>query len=395
MASLMPFCGGIMQYIQRQFPEITDSFFLFGPRGTGKSTLIRNRYQDAIWVDLLKPETLRRFLARPERLEHLIAGEPEKKTIVIDEIQKAPELLSVVHSLIEEKKNLQFILTGSSARKLKRASINLLGGRALKRTLHPFIAAELGNQFSLSRALHEGTLPLIYTAANPADSLRAYIDLYLHEEIYTEGLVRNIENFSRFLEVISFSHGGLLNTTNISRECEVKRKTVENYIDILDDLLLAYRIPVFTRRAQRELSSHPKFYLFDSGVYTALRPQGPLDQVEEMNGAGLEGLVAQHLLAWIDYSNQNDSLSFWRTRSGVEVDFVIYGSKHFYAIEVKNSSYVDSQDLKSLEAFLVDYPMAKAFLLYRGNEKLKIKNVHCIPCEEFLKKLISGKEISE
>lgn len=376
-----------MRFISRLFAEVTKSFFLFGPRGTGKSTLIRARYPDALWVDLLRPEILRSLLARPERLDELIQGSPNQTTIVIDEIQKAPELLSVVHSLMEEKKYLRFILTGSSPRKLKRTSANLLGGRALKRELHPFMAAELGKEFSLTKSLQQGTLPLIVAEKNPADSLQAYINLYLQEEIHAERLVRSIENFSRFLEVISFSHGSLLNTANISRECEVKRKTVENYINILEELLLAFQLPIFTKRAQRELSAHSKFYLFDSGVYYTLRPRGPLDQPEEIEGAALEGLVAQHLLAWIDYSDENNTLAFWRTRSGIEVDFVIYGANHFYAIEVKNSQRVNSHDTKSLEIFLQDYPMAKAILLYRGKEKIKIKNVLCIPCEEFLKKL--------
>lgn len=382
-----------MTLIQRCFQSPDRSYFLLGPRGTGKTTLIRDRYHDALWIDLLKPDVLRSYMARPERLQDVVKANPGKKVVVIDEIQQSPALLSVVHSLIEEKHGLQFILTGSSARKLKRTSANLLGGRALKRTLHPFIAAELGGAFDLDTALRDGMLPLLYQQQNPQDILQAYITLYLREEIQAEGLVRNLENFSRFLEVITFSHASILNVANIARECEVKRKTVENYIEILEELLLAIRLPVFTKRAKRELSSHPKFYIFDAGVFNALRPKGILDKTDEINGAGLEGMVAQHLFAWNDYGNETHSIGYWRTRSGVEVDFVVYGPKGFWAIEVKNSRRVNPHDTKALEAFLTDYPMAKALLLYRGSERIQYDNVLCMPADEFLLGLQPNEEI--
>ena len=373
--------------IPRFFIEPEQSFFLFGPRGTGKSTLLRKHFADAIWVDLLKPENHRRYLAYPERLYELVKGNPDKRTIVIDEIQKVPALLSVVHSIVEEEKHRQFILTGSSARKLKRTGADLLAGRALKRVMHPFMAAELADKFNLATSLEEGLLPLLFHATVPMDVLHSYISLYLHEEIQAEGLVRNLESFTRFLEVISFSHGSILNLTNVARECEVKRKTVENYIEILEDLLLAFHLPVFSRRAKRELITHPKFYLFDAGVYAALRPRGVLDRPEEIAGTALEGLVAQHLRAWNDYSGNPCVLSFWRTRHGLEVDFIVYGKDYFWAIEVKNATQIYSQDLKSLKVFLQDYPMANAFLLYRGKERIKADGILCIPCDEFLLQL--------
>jgi uncharacterized protein len=382
-----------MSLIYRDFKIPNHSCFILGPRGTGKSTLIHERCKDALWVDLLKPDVLRTYLAWPERLEDLIIANPKRSVIVIDEVQKAPELLSVVHSLIEMKRGLQFILTGSSARKLKRTSANLLGGRALKRTMHPFIASELKNEFSLQRALYDGMLPLLYHAKNPQDILQAYISLYLQEEIQAEGLVRSLEQFSRFLEISSFSHANILNVTNIARECVVKRKTVENYLDILEELLLAYRLPIFSKRAQRDLASHPKFYLFDAGVYYALRPKGPLDRPEEIEGAALEGLIAQHLRAWNDYSGAEHTIGYWRTRSGAEVDFIVYGPMGFWAIEVKNSKRISVNDTKSLETFLIDYPMAKAILLYRGTERIYHKNVLCMPCEEFLLQLEPNKNI--
>lgn len=373
-----------MSLFKRFFNEQAQSFFLFGPRGTGKSSLMRVMYPDALWIDLLNPEIFRSYAARPERLFDIVRGNVEKKIVVIDEVQKAPELLSVVHALIEEKLGLQFVLTGSSSRKIRATGANLLGGRALQRHLHPFMAAELGSAFSLEQALQTGMLPLLTESPNAANSLQAYVNLYLREEIQAEGLVRNLESFSRFLESISFSHASLLNVTNISRECEVKRKTVENYIEILEDLLLAYRLPIFSKRAKRELSTHPKFYLFDAGVFRALRPKGPLDSTDEINGAALEGLVAQHLRAWNDYSSEKHDIGFWRTRSGLEVDFVVYGVTGFWALEVKNSTRIHPADTKPLEAFLTDYPMAQGILLYRGKERLLQKGVFCMPVDEFL-----------
>ncbi|OGT43117.1 MAG: ATPase [Gammaproteobacteria bacterium RIFCSPHIGHO2_12_FULL_37_34] len=384
-----------MPYIQRLFEEPEDSYFLFGPRGVGKSTYLKLKHEnDAIWIDLLKPDEYRSYFAKPERLHDLIIGSPKKSIIIVDEIQRAPNLLSVIHSIIEEKRNFKFILTGSSARKLKKTNADLLGGRALYCSLSTFMAAELGQIFSLEHALEFGLLPLLLDAKNPQQMLHAYVSLYLHEEIQAEGLVRNLENFSRFLEVVSFSHAATLNVTNVARECEVKRKTVENYIQILEDLLLAFQLPIFSKRAKRELSIHPKFYLFDAGVYNILRPQGPFDKTEEINGAALEGLVAQHLMAWIDYTiDKKYRLHFWRTRSGLEVDFIIYGPKYFWAIEVKNAKRIHPYDTRALKAFIEDYPQAKALLLYRGKEYVKQDNVLCIPCEDFLKQLKPNQDI--
>ena len=382
-----------MSLINRFFNPPERSFFLFGPRGTGKSTWMKSRYPDALYIDLLTPAILQSYLAQPGRLIDLIRDNPEKKQIIIDEVQQAPSLLSIVHQEIEKKQGIQFILTGSSARKLKRTSADLLGGRALKRELHPFMAAELGELFHLETALQQGLLPLVTGQKDAADILHGYISLYLHEEVQMEGLVRNIENFSRFLEVISFSHAGLLNVANIARDCMVKRKTVENYIAILEELLLAYQIPIFSKRAKRELSAHPKFYLFDSGVYYALRPRGPLDRIDEINGASLEGLIAAHLRAWNDYSTEKHGIHFWRTRSGVEVDFIVYGPQGFWAIEVKNSKRVTQEDIKGLNTFLIDYPEAQAILLYRGTEVFRRGKVLCIPCALFLQQLIPDNQL--
>lgn len=373
-----------MTLFTRHFRSPKESYFLFGPRGTGKTTLIRSLHPDAIWVDLLNGDLERALLSRPEMLGELIAAQAPKKIVVIDEVQKVPDLLNTVHLWIEKKEGYQFILTGSSSRKLQRAGANLLGGRAIRKTLHPFMASELGTAFDLEQALYRGMLPLLVHAPDPKNTLQGYISLYLKEEIQSEGLVRNLEQFTRFLDVISFSHGAVLNTSNIARECEVKRSTVGNYIHILEELFLAYQIPIFEKRAARLLSSHPKFYLFDCGVFQALRPKGPLDRSTELGGLALEGLVAQHLTAWCEYSAMGSKLYFWRTRSDLEVDFIVYGEDTFYAIEVKSANKVFPHDLKGLNAFLSDYPEAQALLLYNGKEKLKMGNVLCLPVTQFL-----------
>jgi predicted AAA+ superfamily ATPase len=322
--------------------------------------------------------------ARPERLRELLVARPDARQVVVDEVQKLPDLLEVAHLLIEEKRNVQFIFTGSSARKLRRAGVNLLGGRAAQKALHPFMAAELGSRFRLDEALRLGMLPVVLAAKNPTEILRAYNGLYLREEVQMEGMVRSVGSFSRFLEAISFSHGAVLNLANVARECQVNRKTVEGFLEILEDLLLAFRVPVFTRLAKRELAVHPKFYFFDAGVFRANRPAGPLDAPAEIDGAALEGLVAQHLRAWCDYSGGNHRLHYWQTRSKVEIDFVVYGENGFHALEVKNSVRVRPEDFRGLKKFGEDFPESRRWLLYRGRERLLIDDVLCLPCEEFL-----------
>ena len=379
-----------MESIPRFFTAPASHFFLLGPRGTGKTWWVRNRYPDALRVDLLDPETLRAMAARPERLRERVAAEPGLRQVVIDEVQKLPELLEVAHLLIEEKRGVQFIFTGSSARKLRRGGVNLLGGRAASKALHPFLAAELGTNFRLEEALRLGMLPVVLGAADPAEILRAYNGLNLREEVQAEGLVRNVGSFSRFLEAISFSQASVLNLANVARECQVNRKTVEGYLEILEDLLLAFRVPVFTRRAKRELAAHPKFFFFDAGVFRANRPTGPLDSASDIDGGALEGLVAQHLRAWCDYSEGGHHLHYWQTRARLEVDFVVYGASGLHAIEVKNSGRVRPEDLRGLKSFAEDYPQSRRFLLYRGSERLRHDGVLCLPCDEFLKALVPG-----
>jgi len=373
-----------MGIVKRFFKPPDDSFFLFGPRGTGKSTWIKHIFPEGKIINLLEAQELRHFRTYPERLKEFVLAEADAKTFIIDEVQKAPELLNVVHDLIELKKDWQFILTGSSARKLRRSGVDLLGGRAQLKFLHPFMASEIPDLFDLNINLKYGMLPLILKAKSSLDTLKAYIALYMQEEVQLEGLVRRMDQFGQFLEIISFSQASILNYSNIARECHVNSKTVQNYVQILEDLLLSIRLPVFEKRAKRELSMSPKFYFFDCGVFQSIRPLGPLDPAGEITGQTLETLVMQHLQAWIDYSTQSGKLYFWRTRSGVEVDFVIYGEIGLYAIEVKSTKNLNPQDFRGLKEFKKDYPESNCILLYTGQHKMMTEGILCIPLSLFL-----------
>ena len=381
-----------MEKLTRFLRPPDHSFFLFGPRGTGKTTWLRQTFPDALVVDLLKPVDFRTLSARPERLAEMVLGFPGE-VVVLDEVQRAPELLNVVHDLIESGPARRFVLTGSSARKLRRGGVDLLAGRAVVRTLHPFMAAEYPS-FALDPALERGLIPLVVDASDPGDVLSAYASLYIDQEVRVEGWVRDIGDFSRFLEAISFSHGQALNLANVARECEVERRTVAGYLDVLEDLLLCFRVPVFTKRARRTTAAHPKFYFFDTGVFRSLRPKGPLDRPQEIDGAALEGLVAQHLRAFCAYSSKTFDLFYWRTRSGVEVDFVLYGEAGFWAVEVKNARDVKREDLRGLKAFRQDYPECEPLLLYRGRERLRMEDVLCLPVEDFLRGLAPGRGLT-
>lgn len=350
---------------------------------------------EACFVDLLSPDTCQRFSASPDRLRELVAGNADRRTFVLDEIQRVPALLSVVHQLIEADPGLRFILTGSSSRKLKRAGVDLLAGRALLTTCHPFMAAELGDIFALEDALRVGLVPLVLAAEDREAVLRAYLALYVREEVQMEGLVRNMGSFARFLEAISFSHAALLSVTEVARECAVSRTTVEGYVSILEDLLIAVRLPVFAKRAKRQLVGHDKFYFFDAGVYRSVRPKGPLDRPQEIDGAALEGLVFQHLRAWNDYAGQQSTLHFWRTRAGSEVDFVVYGENELVAIEVKNAARISGRDLQALKSFTADYPESRAVLLHRGQDQFLQDGVLCVPCDRFLRALHPGRPLPD
>jgi predicted AAA+ superfamily ATPase len=339
--------------------EEQSSLFLFGPRGTGKTSWIKAKLPDALYLDLLDFGVYSSLLSDPGRLEKLIPPN-FKNWVIIDEIQKVPLLLNEVHRLIESKK-IRFLLTGSSARKLKQKGVNLLAGRALTYHMHPLIAQELGADFSLEHALRNGLLPASIAHADPSKFLQSYVQTYVREEVLQEGLTRNIGAFVRFLEMASFSQGAVLNMSEIAREAGVDRQVISSYFDILEDLLLAQRVLPFAKRAKRRLIAHPKFFFVDAGIYRILRPVGPLDKSEEIDGA-----------------------HYWHPVGGSEVDFVLYGPQGLLAFEIKRTKTISAKSLRGLKAFGEEYPEAKLYLIFGGNRREYHGAITAIPMAEAL-----------
>jgi len=358
------------------------SIFLFGPRGTGKTSWLKTYMPDALYLDLLDFSIYNMLSAHPDRLENLIPKNVDL-WVIIDEVQRVPELLNEVHRLIESRK-IRFVLTGSSARSLRRKGVNLLAGRALTYHMHPLVAQELEQNFDFKHALTYGLLPSVIQYSDAKKYLESYVQTYLREEVMQEGLTRNIGAFSRFLEVASFSQGNVLNFSEIARELSLSRLTVAEYFQILEDLLLAVRIDVFTQRAKRKMVAHQKFYFFDVGVFRTLRPMGPIDTPEEVDGAALETLFFQSLRAVNDYFDLGYKIYFWRTSSGTEVDFVIYGPKGLHAFEIKRASQITNKMLKGLKAFKEDYPEAKLHVISLGKHKEYFGDIDIIPFEQAL-----------
>lgn len=364
-------------------PPKKGSFFVFGPRGTGKSSWVKTHYPQAPYIDLLDAEVFTELTASPKRLSRYI-GLKSNQPIIIDEVQKIPQLLDEIHRLIETEKRI-FILTGSSARKLKASGVNLLAGRAKSLSMYPLTALEMGKNFDVRRAVQFGMLPGAVADPEPRKFLKAYVQTYLREEIQQEGLTRSLPSFARFLEAASFSQGSELNVSSVAEECAVPRKTVENYFEILEDLMIGVRLQPFTRRAKRRLSNHSKFYFFDAGVFRALRPQGPLDTPAELEDAALETLVFQELRAVNSYCDLEYGLYFWRTQTKQEVDFILYGERGLLAFEVKRSDRLRPGDFKGLRLFLADYPMAKAYFLYAGSRRFHEAGIEVLPLTQFFK----------
>jgi predicted AAA+ superfamily ATPase len=361
------------------------SFFLFGPRGTGKSTMLRQVLPRAFTLDLLDLGTYAELSAHPERLEALALA-AKADSIVIDEVQRLPALLDEVHRLIE-KRRWRFALTGSSARKLRRGGANLLAGRARTLAMHPLTAAELGPAFDLRHSLRFGQLPSVYVDPDPAPYLASYVGTYLREEVQAEALTRNLNAFSRFIVAASFAQAAVLSISAAAQDLGMPRKTVEGYFDLLDDLLLSVRLPVFTRRARRPMTVHRKFFLFDAGVFRALRPRGPLDAAEEIDGAAVETLVLQELRATNENLGLGYEISYWHTRDHKEVDFVLYGERGLLAFEVKRSAEFRARDLDPLRLFGADYPMARRFLLYGGQKEYEVDGIRVLPLASALPSL--------
>ncbi|MGH7820250.1 MAG: ATP-binding protein, partial [Candidatus Binatia bacterium] len=310
----------------------TESLFLWGPRQTGKTTLLRETYPDALWIDLLKADEYRRYLQNPERLREELSASSRVRQVVIDEVQKVPQILDEVHWLVENRK-VQFALCGSSARKVKRGAANLLGGRAIRYELHGLTAGEIGEEFEVDRALNHGYLPRIYLADRPRRLLEAYVADYLREEVAAEALVRKLAVFSEFLNVAALSDAELVNFSTIARECGVSAHTIKGYFEILEDTLLGRWLPGYTKRPKRRVIAAPKFYFADVGVVNHLARRGTLERGSELYGKAFENWLFHELAAHNAYADAFARLSYWRLASGIEVDFIVDDMR--VAIEAK------------------------------------------------------------
>ncbi|MGZ3806228.1 MAG: ATP-binding protein [Pseudobdellovibrionaceae bacterium] len=367
----------------------TQSFFLLGPRGCGKSTWLKAQFPGAFYVDLLDQALFQEFLRQPDKFKLALNNLARESWVIVDEVQRLPDLLNFVHQFIESERKLKFILTGSSARKLRRGhNINLLAGRALQRRFNPLSAEELGADFNLKKSLKIGHLPMAYTSEDPAQYLKSYVGTYLREEVQQEALVRNLASFASFLESATFSQGQVLSVQSIASDIGVDRKTAESYFQILEDMLLGYRIPVFQKKAKRKMTTKPKFYFFDVGVYRTLRRLGPLDSPDEITGIALETLVLQNIKSWIDSQPLDLDIYFFRSRDKHEVDFILYGPDGFFAIEVKKTDTFRQSDIKDLREFAKDYPGARLFYFYGGTQEMVSEDgIQVVPVEKALKNL--------
>lgn len=366
--------------------QIEDSIFLFGARQTGKSTMLREKFPNSIYIDLLNTEIKGRFQRRPTLLYEMLSNESDGTLVIIDEIPEVPELLNEVHRLISEK-NMVFILCGSSARKLKRKGYNTLGGRAYPVYLFPFVSAEIPD-FNIDRAINFGMLPPHYLAKDPQRRLSAYIDVYLKEEIKEEALVRNLNAFQRFLEVAALTNGEMINNKNIAQDCGVSANTVNSYFDILEDTLIGFRIPAYTKTIKRRLFQTPRFYYFDVGIVNHLLHRKELVRGTAEYGHAFEHLVIQELYAWISYTNSNEKLSYWHTHTGLEVDAIIGDAR--IAIEIKSVEEVLPRHLKGLKAFAEDYPNARTIIISLDPINRKVGNIECLYLTDFFKALWKG-----
>ena len=371
------------------------SFFLFGARGTGKSTWIRSHLEDALVVNLLNADVMLRYERDPATFRAEVLAQPRSRWIVVDEVQRAPRLLDEVHFLMEEKGYKKFALTGSSARKLKRGAANLLAGRAIVRNLFPFTAAELDFSVPTAQLLRFGAMPLSVNAPDDEareDFLRAYVTTYLAEEIRAEGLVRDLGSFSRFLAVASLAAGQTTNVSGIARDAGVSRETVRGYFDVLVDTLIGSWLPAHRPRAKIKEVAQPKFYWFDPGVLHAAA--GGFDQPlpADWNGVLLEHLVHHEIRSRIHYAGVKGSLGYWATPNGSEVDFVWWHGRNVVAIEVKNGRELRPQFKKGIDAFLAGTP-ARSYVVYRGDRELEMAGTRVLPLESFLRRLHAGEII--
>ena len=363
--------------------EIDSSIFLFGARQTGKSTILRQQFPQAVYIDLLNNNVKERYRRNPTLLYEMLKDKQEGTLVIIDEIPEVPALLDKVHQLIVES-GLIFILCGSSARKLKRKGHNTLGGRAFPVCLYPFVSAEIPD-FDIDRAVTFGMIPPHYLAKNPTRLLAGYINVYLKEEIKEEALVRNLDAFQRFLEVAALTDGEIVNNANIAQDCGVRATTVNAYFDILEDTLMGYRIPAFRKVMKRRLMQAPKFYYFDIGVVNHLLHRKELVRGSADYGHAFEHLVIQELYVWLQYTHSEETLSYWRTYTGIEVDAIIGDAR--VAIEIKSAEEIQHRHLKGLKTFADEHPESRRMLVSLDKFSRTIDDIECLYVLDFFRLL--------
>lgn len=362
-----------------------ESVFLFGARQTGKTTLLKKQFPNAIYFDLLQTDVLNRFRQRPALLRESLEQANEGTLVIIDEIQQIPELLNEIHWLITNKQ-IRFILCGSSARKLKRQGVNTLGGRAVPQYLFPFVSCEIPD-FNIDRAVNNGMIPRHYMKENPTSLLKAYVGVYLREEIQAESLVRNLTGFSRFLEIAAMTDGEMVNYLNIASDCGVSANTVKEYFQILEDTLVGYMIPAFTKKAKRKVVQSPRFYLFDVGVTNYLLGRTNLRRGTTDYGHAFENIVIQELVAYLNYTDNPNKLSYWRTYTQVEVDVILGDAK--VAIEIKSVEEVLPKHLKGLKSFADEHPDCRRIIVSLDRFNRVVDGIEHIYVYDFFKKLWS------
>jgi len=376
----------------RRYPKPDHSFLLFGPRGTGKTTWLRQVLPEALWFDLLRTHTLLALNRQPELFRQQVEARPPGSWVVVDEVQRLPSLLNEVHALIAETgRKHYFALSGSSARKLKRLDVNLLAGRAVNRQFFPLTAAELDFEFNLDRVLRFGLLPQIHAEPEHAlDVLEAYVANYIREEIQQEALVRSLDSFSRFLEVATLMNGQIVNTAGLARDAAVARPTVQGYFDVLTDTLIGFWLPAWQRRARVKEVVRPKFYLFDPGVVRVLsgRLHEPLESAER--GCLLETWVLHELRAAMAFHRTGGQLHYWRTPSGSEVDFVWTRGSRAVGVEVKASDRWRPEFGDALKGLLTEGVIHTGVGIYTGQAELKDGPLRILPLRRFYQALGNG-----
>jgi predicted AAA+ superfamily ATPase len=363
-----------------------ESLFLWGARQTGKSTLLKLMFPGSLYIDLLKRDEFLRFSINPSLLREISLATNRSGPVIIDEIQKIPELLDEVHWLIVNG-NIKFILSGSSPRKIVRTGTNLLGGRAIRCELYPLVYREIPD-FDLIRALNRGLLPRHYASSSYKKLLQAYIGSYLHDEIMAEARIRNITVFSKFLESAAFSNGEMVNYTNIAADCGISSPTVKEYFQILTDTLTGRFIPVYQKKPKRRVIQAPRFWFFDIGIANTLLKRGEIVMGSEAFGKAFEHFICNEIVAHSHYSEINYQVSYWRTASQLEVDFIL--GENDAAIEVKSTASVTERDLRGLKAFLEEYKVKHAIVVSNDPLPRKAGNIRILPWRIFLDELWGG-----